>query len=80
MAPLYEAVSNSIHAIEDAAPSAGRIRIQITRDTQLPIAFEATDGSSGPKATRDITGFKMGAALLRRRPKGLLPSGTARAT
>ena len=59
MAPLYEAVSNSIHAIEDAAPSAGRIRIQITRDTQLPMAFEATDGSSGPKATRDITGFKI---------------------
>ena len=54
MAPLYEAVSNSIHAIEDAAPSAGRIRIQITRDSQLPIAFE---GSLGPKATRDITGF-----------------------
>ena len=54
MAPLYEAVSNSIHAIEDAAPSAGRIRIQITRDSQLPIAFQ---GASGPKATRDITGF-----------------------
>ena len=37
MAPLYEAVSNSIHAIADAAPSAGRIRIQITRDTQIDL-------------------------------------------
>lgn len=59
--PLYEAVANSIHAIEDAgvAPDKGRITVQIIRDGQNAIAFDAATKRAGPEAKGDITGFKI---------------------
>lgn len=48
--PLYEAIVNSIQAIEDAKVATGQITIRLFRDS-LPKMFD-TD-----KTTRDITGF-----------------------
>ena len=61
MLPLYEAVANSIHAIEDAeVPTAsGRIRVQILRDGQSSIEFGEGPKRRGPEAKGDITGFKI---------------------
>ena len=61
MLPLFEAVSNSIHAIEDAELSAdkGRIAIQIIRDGQIAIDFDANERRPGPEAKSEIAGFKI---------------------
>jgi len=61
MLPLYEAVANSIHAIEDAeVPTAtGRITVQILRDGQNSIEFDDGPKRRGPEAKGDITGFKI---------------------
>ena len=61
MLPLYEAVSNSIHAIEDSKIEAdqGMITIHIIRDRQTAIDFEGNSRRPGPEAKGDITGFKI---------------------
>ena len=61
MSPLYEAVSNSIHAIEDAELSAdkGRIIIHLIRDEQSVISFGPSERRPGPEAKSDIIGFKV---------------------
>src|ERR1700677_5037618 len=50
--PLYEAIINSIHAIEDAKEKAGKITIKLTRDTSAQM-FETE------KPTHDITSFEV---------------------
>lgn len=59
MLPVYEAVSNAIHAIEDARvpPRDGRITVQIDRDRQAALAFEQAAKRPGPDAKSDIVGF-----------------------
>jgi len=59
MLPVYEAVSNAIHAIEDAniPPKDGRITVQINRDPQTALAFDQTSKRPGPEAKSDIVGF-----------------------
>ena len=61
MLPLYEAVSNSIHALEDAGLSTdkGRIAIQIIRDNQIAMDFGMNKRRPGPDAKSDIIGFKI---------------------
>jgi hypothetical protein len=61
MLPLYEAVANSIHAIEDAdvSTSSGRITVQIIRDGQAAIEFGSGPKRRGPDAKGDIIGFKI---------------------
>jgi len=59
--PLFEAVVNSIHAIEDAGLSSGsgRITVEILRDTQQVLDFESAPRKRGPDACKDIVGFKV---------------------
>lgn len=59
--PLYEAVVNGIHAIEDAQLSAeqGRIIINIIRDGQAAMELDASAKRPGPEAKGEITGFKI---------------------
>lgn len=61
MLPLYEAVANAIHAIEDAAiPSdQGRITVQIIRDGQSALGFDQGAKRPGPEAKGNITGFRI---------------------
>ena len=58
---LFEAVVNSIHAIEEAGFSsrAGNITLEIIRDTQQNIDFYSGDKRRGPDARKDIKGFKI---------------------
>lgn len=57
--PLFEAVANAIHAIEDAkiSPEEGRISVQIVRDSQMRIGFDEGRKRPGPEAKGDIIGF-----------------------
>lgn len=59
MLPVYEAVSNAIHAIEDAniPLQQGRITVRINRDTQSTLSFDQTSKRPGPDAKGDIVGF-----------------------
>ena len=59
--PLFEAVVNGIHAIEEARLSAekGRILIQIIRDEQMTMDFGAGIKHPELDATGDIIGFKV---------------------
>jgi len=61
MWPLFEAVVNSIHSIEEAEFSSGNgsITVEIIRDTQQALAFENSSKKRGPDAYRDIMGFKV---------------------
>ncbi len=61
MLPLYEAVSNSIHAIEDTEQSAdkGRVDVEIIRDGQSSMQFNGRDKQLGPEAKGSIVGFKI---------------------
>jgi hypothetical protein len=61
MLPLYEAVANSIHSIEDARISAdqGRITVHIVRDGQGSLAVDQATKRPGPEAKGDIIGFKI---------------------
>lgn len=52
--PLLEAVSNSIHAIEDAGIANGRISIRIIRDTEGSLALD-----EDARGLIDITGFEI---------------------
>lgn len=57
--PLFEAVANAIHAIEDAkiSPEEGHISVQIVRDGQMRIDFDEGRKRPGPEAKGDIIGF-----------------------
>lgn len=59
--PLYEAVANSIHAIEDAgiSPGQGRIHVKILRNTQLRLNLPKEPKRRGPEAKEDIIGFEI---------------------
>lgn len=59
--PLYEAVSNSIHAIEDAnlSPDEGRIHVEIIRGGQTRMTFTDREKRPGPEARGEITGFRV---------------------
>jgi len=59
--PLFEAVVNSIHSIEEAEfPSGnGSITVQIIRDTQQAFDFKSSPKKRGPDAVKNIMGFKV---------------------
>jgi hypothetical protein len=59
MLPLFEAVANSIHAIEDASlpPEEGYISVEIVRDSQMRIDIDYRQKRPGPEAKGDIIGF-----------------------
>lgn len=57
--PLFEAVINSIHGIEEAnvAPESSRIRIVIEREPVLPLVDGHGERRVGSQPLPDITGF-----------------------
>ncbi len=59
--PLFEAVVNSIHAIEEAGVSTvdGRIAITILRETQQGVLDLNDSKKKGPDALEDIAGFSI---------------------
>lgn len=59
--PLFEAIANSIHAIEDAnrSPTAGRISIAIERENQLVMIVGDDDRRRGAPALLNILNFKV---------------------
>lgn len=59
--PLFEAVINSIHGIEEAnvPPESWRIRIVIEREPALPLLDGNGDRKVGGQPLPDITGFKV---------------------
>ena len=61
MLPLFEAVANAIHAIEDARllPENGNISVEIVRDSQMRMALGDEHKRPGPDAKSDIVGFKI---------------------
>lgn len=59
--PLFEAVVNSIHAIEEAklAMSKGQITVCILRGTQQSLAFTDDTGSDNATTKESIVGFRI---------------------
>ncbi len=59
--PMFDAVINSIHAIEEAQLSteAGRITVEIMRDPQQLLGDISNPKKRGPDACKDIIGFKI---------------------
>ena len=59
--PLYEAVVNSMQAIEEAGigASKGEIKVEIVRDAQPALAFDEKPGRRGPDPSAKIIGFKV---------------------
>lgn len=59
--PMFEAVVNSIHALEEAGLSSkqGNISIEILRSDQAPFDFKSKPKKRGPDAYEDILGFKI---------------------
>lgn len=59
--PMFEAVVNSIHAIEESELSSkqGNISIEIVRSAQAPLDFKSKPKKRGPDAYEDILGFKI---------------------
>ena len=59
--PLFEAVQNSIHAIEDAdlPVDTGRITVEIVRDPQKPLEVDDSPNRPGPASVPDICGFRI---------------------
>ena len=58
--PLFEAVVNSIHSIEDrSAASSGHIYVEILRDSQGTIALESSDRKPGRDAVSNVIGFRI---------------------
>jgi len=59
--PLFEAVINSIHAIDEADRSTGRGRIDVTilRDPQQTLELQDEPKKRGVKPTKPIVGFKV---------------------
>lgn len=61
MLPLFEAVANAIHAIEDAgfSPGDGRINVKIVRHGQTQIGLDDGSKRPGPEAKDEIIGFRI---------------------
>lgn len=59
--PLFEAVINSIHSIEDAhsLADAGRVTVEILRTKQPSLDFPSINNKPGRDAVDDIVGFKI---------------------
>lgn len=60
--PVFDAVVNSIHAIEEAglASGGGRITVEILRKTGTgQLDFDGAQKKRGPDASEDIVGFKV---------------------
>lgn len=59
--PLFEAVVNSIHAIEEAgiSMSKGKITVAILRGTQQSFEFKDDDGAENATAKEPIIGFRI---------------------
>lgn len=59
MLPLYEAVANSIHAIEDSGVAAdkGKITVTVVRDGQSSLNFDTTSKRTGYDMRGEISGF-----------------------
>ena len=59
--PLFEAVVNSVHSIEDASlkVDAGKITVEIIRSSQVNFDFEGDHKKRGPDAQEDIVGFRV---------------------
>ena len=59
--PLFEAVINSIHSIEEAKLSSGNgsIIVEILRDSQTGLDFKSSPKKKGPDANKDILGFNV---------------------
>jgi hypothetical protein len=59
--PLFEAVVNSIHSIEELTDdmNLGSIKVEIVRDPQEPLELEDADNRRGPDAVGNIIGFKI---------------------
>ena len=59
--PLFEAVQNSIHAIEEAdrGASNGRIVVEIVREPQIALSYDAASQRPGPAFLPEITGFRV---------------------
>ncbi|MEZ5360214.1 MAG: ATP-binding protein [Candidatus Zixiibacteriota bacterium] len=61
LCPLYEAVVNSMHAIEEAkiGTDSGEIRVEILRDKQQKLDIEKNTKRPGPEAEAKIFGFRV---------------------
>ena len=58
--PLYEAVVNSIHSIEEQPVAhSGRIDVQILRNPQETFSFDENGKKPGPDAVESVIGFKI---------------------
>ena len=59
--PLFEAVQNSIHAIEEAGSVAdtGQIVVEIVREQQTALPYETAAYRPGPATLPEITGFRV---------------------
>src|SRR3989337_1537020 len=59
--PLFEAVSNSIHSIEEAglSPDQSKIAIEILRDPHTKFDLQDEQKKRGPEASANIVGFKI---------------------
>lgn len=59
--PLFEAVVNSIHSIEEAEfpLGSGSITVEVIRDTQQTLDFESGPKKRGTDACKNIVGFKV---------------------
>jgi hypothetical protein len=59
--PVFEAVVNSIHSIEEAGISSenGSITVEIIRDGTQALDFKSDSKKRGPDAQRGIVGFKI---------------------
>jgi hypothetical protein len=57
--PLYEAVVNGIHSIEDAHAESehARIEVRIIRDGQAPLSLDSSSTRPGPEAKGEIISF-----------------------
>ncbi len=61
LSPLFEAVVNSIHSIEDqnGGIDDGTIAVEILRDPQETLKLESEDKKKGPDAVAKIAGFRI---------------------
>ncbi len=59
--PLFEAVINSIHSIEESglSPELGRVKVEIVRSGQGALNFETGEKKRGPEAEGEIDGFSV---------------------
>ena len=58
--PLFEAVVNSIHSIEEQSDtSSGHIYVEILRDPQETLVFDTNGKKPGPDAVASVFGFKI---------------------